>query len=130
MCIPRSLWVYPSYSLIHPVLLSGISDSSFSYNSRTFRDHVVSNHFTEIREENKRILSERETLRRTLADREEDVRLLRSQLQREKLSKAASVETERSLAEWSVPEKNTDDLVKQVEKLQIKCASLKQDLQV
>ena len=110
------------------IIAVGIGES-FSYNSRTFRDHVISNHFTEIRDENKRILGERETLRRVLAEREEDVRLLRSQLHKEKQLKVA-VEVSRTLADFGASDKSSEELVKQIEKLQIKCSGLKQDLQV
>jgi hypothetical protein len=108
--------------------LLGVNES-FSYNSRTFRDHVIANHFSDLRDENKRLLAERENLRRALTDREEDVRLLRAQLQKEKQFKI-SEDVRHSLADFGVEEKISENLVKQIEKLQIKCASLKQDLQV
>jgi DNA-directed RNA polymerase sigma subunit (sigma70/sigma32) len=90
---------------------------------------VIANHFSDLRDENKRLLAERENLRRALTDREEDVRLLRAQLQKEKQFKI-SEDVRHSLADFGVEEKISENLVKQIEKLQIKCASLKQDLQV
>jgi hypothetical protein len=54
---------------------------------------VIANHFSDLRDENKRLLAERENLRRALTDREEDVRLLRAQLQKEKQFKISDLKT-------------------------------------
>ncbi len=62
------------------------------------------------------------------SDREEDVRLLRSQLQKEKQAKMNF--DENHCKDFQFEEKVSENLVKQLEKLQIRCASLKQDLQV
>ena len=64
-----------------------VSDSSDSFNSRAFRDQTVASRFSALRNENKRLLLERENVKRILNEREEDIRLLRMQTRKEKSAK-------------------------------------------
>ena len=77
--------------------------------------------WSEIREENKRLLAEREHLRKVLTDREDDIKLIRKQWLKEK----------KSLNQNSFvhPEVNNTDIVRRLEHLQIKYDCLKRDLQ-
>jgi chromosome segregation ATPase len=61
-----------------------VSDSTDSFNSRAFRDQSVASRFSALRNENKRLLLERENVKRILNEREEDIRLLRMQTRKEK----------------------------------------------
>ena len=60
------------------------SDSSDSFNSRAFRDYSVASRFSSLRDENKRLLLERENAKRILHEREEDLKLLRLQSKKQK----------------------------------------------
>lgn len=46
------------------------------------RDRALSRQFSELRDENRRLLSERQRLRSVLEDREEDVKALREEIAR------------------------------------------------
>ena len=74
---------------------------------------------SELREENKRLINEREHLRKVLADREDDIKLIRKQWLKEK--KSDNQEDQEKVA-------NTE-MVLRLESLQIKYDCLKRDLQ-
>ena len=76
---------------------------------------------SELREENKRLVTEREHLRKILADREEDIKLIRKQWIKDKKEVKNLQNTE---------EETTDiQVIKRLESLQIKYDCLKRDLQ-
>ena len=74
---------------------------------------------SELREENKRLINEREHLRKVLTDREDDIKLIRKQWLKEK--KSDNQEDQEKVA-------NTE-MVLRLESLQIKYDCLKRDLQ-
>ena len=80
---------------------------------------------SELREENMRLVTEREHFRKVLADREDDIKLIRKQWLREKKNeenKTGNIGSEDN----AVP---NSDLVRRLEALQIKYDCLKRDLQ-
>ncbi len=87
------------------------------------RDKSVAKLFGDLREDNKKLLSEREQLRQLLEDREEDVKAMREELAHSR--KAVGVEQERLMNKEVVGE-----MVQRLEMLQQKYSTLKQDLQV
>ena len=106
-----------------------------SFNSRTFRDRVAQRKLSDLREENKSLLLERENIKRNLVEREEDVKLLRDQIKKHKTLQDSLKE---QLEQRRVPFKQshlkrstpTDpELIRQLEVVQMKYSRLKQDLQ-
>ena len=76
---------------------------------------------SELREENKRLVTEREHLRKVLSDREDDIKLIRKQWLKEKKSEVQNkTETEQV---------SSNEIVRRLESLQIKYDCLKRDLQ-
>ena len=130
-----------------------VSDSSLdSFNSRAFRDQSVASRFSALRNENKRLLLERENVKRLLNEREEDIRLLRIQARQAKQERNGLVTSKlsydrehdfangqqihRSCSEEShyagcnCGNHPNTDIVRQLEVLQMKYDKLKHDFQV
>ena len=81
---------------------------------------------SELREENKRLVTEREHLRKVLADREDDIKLIRKQWLKEKKNE------EKNKTENGSNEENNvlnSEIVLRLEGLQMKYDCLKRDLQ-
>ena len=78
---------------------------------------------SELREENKRLINEREHLRKVLADREDDIKLIRKQWLKEKKVQSDCNGSEKTT---EVP---STEMVRRLEGLQIKYDCLKRDLQ-
>jgi hypothetical protein len=103
---------------------------SDSLHARSFRDRSITKHFVGLREDNQKLLSEREKLRRLLQEREEDVKLMRSQLNREKVAGGGGGSgAKREQMEKQKRARETGNMVEKLEMLQTKYSSLKQDLQ-
>ena len=81
---------------------------------------------SELREENRRLVTEREHLRKVLADREDDIKLIRKQWLKEKKN-----EEKNKLENGSNEENNVlnSEIVLRLEGLQMKYDCLKRDLQ-
>ena len=122
------------------------SDSTDSFNSRAFRDQTVASRFSALRNENKRLLVERENVKRILSEREEDIKLLRQQTKKyerrqrtedrdlfnglDELSNDGLKHSRlRSMCSTESTLSNTD-IVRQLEVLQMKYDKLKHDFQV
>ena len=86
-----------------------------------------SSKLSELREENKRLVTEREHLRKVLADREDDIKLIRKQWMKEK--RHEENKTENVCHEDNITAVPNSDLVRRLEALQIKYDCLKRDLQ-
>ena len=133
-----------------------VSDSSLdSFNSRAFRDQSVASRFSALRNENKRLLLERENIKRILNEREEDIRLLRIQTRQAKQDKnklatskhsydrahdianshkihrcKSSCSEESHYSGCNCGNHPNTDIVRQLEVLQMKYDKLKHDFQV
>lgn len=90
----------------------------------------IAKHLSELRDDNKKLLSERDNLRALLKDREEDVKLTRDQLVQERRKAHDSQLMQRSADHFCPRSRDTDELVKRLERLQLKYSALKSDLQV
>lgn len=105
-----------------------------SFNSRAFRDHTVASRLAQLRDDNKRLIDEREHLRNILQDRESDVKLIRSQWLKEKNARNATLEEQQqATTQLKTKTRNkvvsTADLVKKLEIMEMKYTGLKRDLQ-
>jgi hypothetical protein len=85
-----------------------------------FRDSASNSKISELREENKRLVTEREHLRKVLSDREDDIKLIRRQWLRAKNDTNGHV---------AIDQKSFSDIIKRLETLQIKYGNLKRDFQ-
>ena len=128
------------------------SDSTDSFNSRAFRDQTVASRFSALRNENKRLLLERENVKRILNEREEDIRLLRMQARKNEKRQRSNMfdgmdDRSNHASKYSRCKSmcSTDsnhnsctgcgacsntDIVRQLEVLQMKYDKLKHDFQV
>lgn len=131
-----------------------VSDSTDSFNSRAFRDQSVASRFSALRNENKRLLLERENVKRILNEREEDIRLLRMQTRKEKQQRNEYMSPKEVLnnsinnirhgrkhcqcksicsnesTNMGCGNHSNEDIVRQLELLQMKYDKLKHDFQV
>ena len=89
-------------------------------NTKSIDSKNFSQKIAELREENKRLVTEREHLRKILSDREDDIKLIRKQWIKEKKQHPETNEKQNIIDE---------DIVKRLEALQIKYECLKRDLQ-
>ena len=122
------------------------TDSTESFNSRAFRDQTVASRFSALRNENKRLLLERENVKRILNEREEDIRLLRLQAKKSERRQrnetkelfggvsdlshdASKLSRLKSMSSTDSTSSNAD-VVRQLEVLQMKYDKLKHDFQV
>lgn len=87
------------------------------------RDKAASRHFSQLRDENRKLLGERERLRQLLEDREEDVKALREELARGRLQRKKESDGVRQTQE-------VGEMVGRLETLQSKYIRMRQDLQV
>ena len=81
---------------------------------------------SELREENKRLVTEREHLRKVLADREDDIKLIRKQWLKEKKNEKKNKTQNLCNEENNV---HNSEIVLRLEGLQMKYDCLKRDLQ-
>ena len=108
-----------SYSfIIHNSKLILLFVCYFQHQVNLFKN--FSQKIAELREENKRLVTEREHLRKILSDREDDIKLIRKQWIKEKKQHPEPNEKQNIIDE---------DIVKRLEALQIKYECLKRDLQ-
>ena len=99
-------------------------------NSKAFRDRSISKHLGELRAENKRLTAERERLRVVLCDREEDVRVMRTEMARRKEEEEEGSRRRKREEREQQQQDRIRRMVGRMEGLQGKYGTLKQDLQV
>ncbi|CAB4061640.1 unnamed protein product [Lepeophtheirus salmonis] len=99
------------------------------FNSRTFRDHAVGHHFNKLRDENKRLLAERESCRILLREKEEEVQLIRQQRLKDKKDAEERAQQKNFLSKSDTDEIHQVQLLNDLETLQVKYSALKHDLQ-
>ena len=127
--------VTPQGSITSPSALENLaffedgSGTGMSFNSRTFRDKAMATKLADLGKDNKNLLLEREEIKRQLKEREEDVKLLRNQIKRDK-SMAASMTKPKLKRNKSQTQLTDPELIRQLEVVQTRYSRLKQDLQV
>ena len=100
-------------------------DSSF--NSRVFRDYTIAKQLSSLRLDNQKLMTERERLVALINEREEDVRVMRWQLNNQRMEMRNADQETRGVSRDRVKEV---EMLERLEALQAKYSSLKQDLQV
>ena len=132
----------PQFKFPKPIQCGSDNNSSESRDDiiclQSYQNNTITKHLVGLRADNKKLLNELTRLRQLLQERDEDVRLLRSQLKKNKLHadyQAVSVEAIQNLGAVSNSEKSKDveekaELVSKLENTSSKYSQMRLDLQV
>ena len=133
------LQMNPQFKFPKPIQCGSDNNSSESRDDiiclQSYQNNTITKHLVGLRADNKKLLNELTRLRQLLQERDEDVRLLRSQLKKNKLHADYQAEAIQNLGAVSNSERSKDveekaELVSKLENTSSKYSQMRLDLQV